>query len=220
MSVVKFKLKHFYLNKYLITLFSKKKYFLSYNYKYKAIWYRTYKVASRTIDHHLKQECEPGEYIYASAMGYIPSMFSDYFKFAFVRNPENRFRSAWKDKVLRSNYFGFEEREHERMKDINHFISWVETLDVKNCDEHLMAQSSLVDMNNIDFLGRFEFFQEDFSYVAKKIGLKDFDTSQKLNKTEKIPDQEFTFEQRSRIFNIYRKDFEIFYPEHHNTLKP
>lgn len=209
--ITPYKFKHFYFNKYLVSPFSTDKYFISYDYAHKALWFRVYKAATRSIDHHLKSGSVKGEYIYSSEVAYRPAMFRDYFKFAFVRNPETRFVSGWKDKVLNQNYFGFDSDEHERMKNLDYFIQWVKTLDIRHCDEHLREQCSLIDLNHIDFLGRFESFDRDFEYVAQQIGLKEYQPVH-LNKTKKDSSIVLSDEQKNAIFNIYKKDFEILYP--------
>ncbi|QNR25188.1 sulfotransferase family 2 domain-containing protein [Croceimicrobium hydrocarbonivorans] len=215
MKFNRLKLRHFYLNKYLLSLFKEKKYYMSYDYKHKALWYRTYKVGSRTIDNKLKSN-NP-KYIYGSLMSYSPGMFKDFFKFSFVRNPEGRFISAWKDKVLKQNYFKFDAAEHEKMKDLNYFLSWVEKMDIDNCDEHLKSQNSLIDLNNIDFLGRFENFSEDFAFVMNKLNIKLDSDIEHRNKGLKVSFTP-TEEQRRRIYKIYYKDFQLFYPNHKNSL--
>ncbi len=43
---------------------------MSYSYRYKAIWFRNYKVASRTINNYLTSDSKPGSLIYGSAMPY------------------------------------------------------------------------------------------------------------------------------------------------------
>lgn len=203
--------KHFYLNKYLIKPFSRNRYFLSYDFKHKALWYRTFKVASRTINHHFKHNSRENEYVYSSSVGYLPWMYKDFFKFAFVRHPTDRLISVWRDKVLDQNYFSFNNNEHQKMKDFDNFVSWVKTLDITNCDQHLRDQRSLIDLNNVDFVGRFERFQEDFAFVAKEIGLI-------LNEVEhKNPSPKATPELSDRIKSdvkeIYFNDFNIFYPD-------
>lgn len=205
------KIRNFYVNKYLISPFSRNRYFISYDFKHKAIWFRNYKVATRSIDHQLKNNCEPGEYIYSSAVGYNPSMYKNYFKFAFVRNPVGRFVSAWKDKVLKQNYFKFPDDQHQEMKEIGNFIKWVEGLDIDKCDEHLRAQNALIDLNNIDFLGRFESFDEDFQMVADTLELER-NPNVKLNTTKEIKTK-IKNANRDDILKIYEKDARLFYPE-------
>ena len=206
-----YKLKHFYFNKYVLKLFKRDRYYMSYSYRYKALWFRTYKVASRTIDQHLKDESGPGQYIYGSRMPYSRLLMRGFFKFAFVRHPEERFISCWADKVLSQNYFGFSTVQHERMKDLDNFLSWVETQNISNCDEHLMAQTALIDLNHIDFLGRFENFDRDFALVAEKLGIK-YENTYKLNVGKGNKSIEINAEQRSRIQELYERDYRILYP--------
>lgn len=205
------KIRNFYVNKYLISPFSGRRYFISYDFRHKALWFRNYKVATRSIDHHLKSNCKPGEYIYSSAVGYNPAMYKNYFKFAFVRNPVGRFVSAWKDKVLKQNYFKFPAEQHQDMKNIGNFIGWVEQRNLEICDEHLRAQYALIDLNNVDFLGRFEKFEEDFSHVAKTLEFKS-QPDIKLNTTQEIK-TDISNANHEDILKLYEKDVRLFYPE-------
>lgn len=205
------KIRNFYVNKYLISPLSRRRYYISYDFRHKALWFRNYKVATRSINHHLKSNCEPGEYIYSSAVGYNTSMYRNYFKFAFVRNPVGRFTSAWKDKVLKNNYFKFPEEQHHEMKKIGNFIRWVEQFNLENCDEHLRAQFALIDLNHIDFLGRFESFEADFNLVVKTLELKN-SPDIKLNTTQEFK-TEISNANRDDILKLYEKDVRLFYPE-------
>jgi hypothetical protein len=168
-------------------------------------------VATRSIDHHLKKNCKPGDYIYSSAVGYRPSMYKNYFKFAFVRNPVMRFVSGWKDKILRQNYFKLPEEKLDQLKDLDNFIDWIATQDVEVCDEHFRAQYALIDLNHLDFLGRFENFDRDFEFVARKLNFA-FEENLKLNTTKNIS-ADITDSQQSKIIKLYEKDVRTFYPE-------
>ena len=209
--------RNFYFNKYIISPFSKRKYHLSYDIRHKALWFRVYKAATRTIDHHLKKDSKSGEYIYSSEVGYKAGMYKKYFKFTFVRNPISRFLSAWKNKVLETNSFNFSEEEHEQMKNLDHFIDWVKKIDIKTCDEHLREQCSLIDLNNVDFIGRFENFEEDFEYVTRKIGIS-YQNKVHVNKSNEL---EFSISNKNKtdIAHIYSKDIRLFYPDDINLLK-
>ncbi len=204
------KIRHFYWNKYLVSPFAKQKYFLSYHFKYKALWFRVYKVATRTIDKHLREGCAKEDYIYSSEVGYHPDAYQDYFKFAFVRQPVERFISAWKDKVINQNYFHFEAGQHEELKELKNFIAWVKEQDITKCDEHLRAQYALIDVEHVDFIGRFENFAEDLHKVAQQIGMP-LQNLQHLNKSGSRTIQATAAEIQA-IQTIYQKDFELFYP--------
>jgi hypothetical protein len=55
---------------------------MSYSYRYKAIWFRNYKVASRTINNYLTADSKPGSLIYGSAMPYSKRAVRDFYKLA------------------------------------------------------------------------------------------------------------------------------------------
>lgn len=208
MNVYKFR--DFYVNKYVVSPLARKTYYLSYNYKYKTLWYRTYKVGSRTIRAHFKENTPGNQDIYSSEVGYLPGIMGSFYKFAFVREPVDKFLSAWKNKVLEKNYFKFSEKEHKRMKDLPKFIDWVESLDIDNCDEHLRSQNSLIDLNEVDFIGRFENFEEDFHKLCRTVGLPIKKIPVK-NKS-KLKGPQVSSASKRRIVKIYEKDYRIFYP--------
>jgi len=207
------KFKHFYKNKYLISNFKSKKYHLSYNYKYKCLWFRNYKVASRSIDQHFRDNTPEKQYIYSSNVGYCPSNFKNWYKFSFVREPQDRFISSWKDKVLNQNYYNLDLKLYEDLKELSNFISWVEDIKINNInklDEHLKPQHDLIDLNNIDFLGRFETFDEDFHKLALILNMP-VERVHFKNTTKKdiiIVDNKSS----ERIKELYKLDYDIFYP--------
>lgn len=204
------KILHFYPNKYIISNFTSKHYHLSYSFAHKALWYRVYKVGSRTINQRLMNDAR-GNYLYSSSVGYCPKYYRNYFKFGFVRNPVDRFVSCWKDKVLNKNYFGFSEDQRFKMKDIESFIDWVESEDIVMNDGHLIAQCKLIDLNNVDFIGRFERFEADFEVVAERLNLGDY-SLEALNRTmdSSISTDESV---KRRIVKLYEDDVRHFYPE-------
>ena len=206
-----YKFRHFYKNKYLISVFtSSRHYGLSYNYKYRCLWFRNPKVGTRSINQHFIDNTPANQYIYSSAVGYNPDDFKDWFKFGFVREPIDRFLSCWKDKVLNQNFYKFDSDTHEKMKNLENFISWVETLEIETAEEHLRAQCRLIDLDNIDFLGRMENFDNDLQEMAKKIGML-IKQSHRKNTSGKRP-VEVSEEQKDRIRKIYQLDYELLYP--------
>ena len=54
---------------------------MSYSYCYKAIWFRNYKVASRTINNYLTTDSKSGALIYGSAMPYSKWSVRNFYKF-------------------------------------------------------------------------------------------------------------------------------------------
>jgi len=201
---------HFYFNKYLLSLFISKRYFIAYDFKKKVIWYRVAKVGTRSILKLFDKE-NGSDFLYPSATAYNSKFYKKYYKFAFVRNPYDRLVSSWKDKVVERNYFNFPNLELEKMKNINNFIGWVENQNIEKCDEHIRSQHSLIDVDQLDFLGRFESFNEDFKKVAQELNVE-LKQVPHLNSTKK-KEVTLTSEQKYRIKKVYDKDFSTFYSD-------
>lgn len=201
---------HFYFNKYILSLFNRERYFIAYDFKKKIIWYRVAKVGTRSILKLFEKE-NGRDFLYSSPTAYNSKFYTKYYKFAFVRNPYDRFISCWKDKVIERNYFNFPPMELGKMKDFNNFIGWVENQNIEKCDEHIRSQYSLIDVPQLDFLGRFESFNEDFKKVAQILNVELKEVPH-LNSTKK-KEIHLTSEQKHRIKKIYEKDFMEFYSE-------
>jgi Sulfotransferase family len=201
-------LKHFYFNKYIVSPFRKDRYYLSYCLDYRALWFRVPKVATRTIDHHFKEHSSKQGYLYSSRVGYLPAYYRDYLKFAFVRNPLDRLVSAWKNKVLEANYFQFDEATHQQLQSFEAFVAWLVKQPIEQMDEHILPQYMLVDTDNLDFLGRFESFSEDFTTLAGKVGLP-VDEIQHKNPSVKT-ELSISPSAKAQVESIYEKDYVLF----------
>lgn len=177
----------------------------------KFIWFRVAKVGSRTILSHLLDNGVHLDVEHGRQLRYPVDHYSDYFKFAFVRNPWDRLVSCWNNKVIDCNLFRFSESEREKMRVFENFVGYVESLDVDTCNRHLRSQNSLIDLNNIDYLGRMETFGEDLDYIFTRLQL-DTTTIKSRNVTaERKPYREYySSELADRVARVYRKDIQIF----------
>ena len=149
-------------------------YNLTISHAHRFVWFRNAKVATRTILAFLEEQ-HPEELLVLSEVPYPTAAFTDYFKFGFVRHPLDRFISAWQDKVCDRNHFHFAAEERERMRTIENFAAWVAEQDLRDLpttDRHLVLQSRLVDLTQVDFVGRMETFGADFSEVCERVGLE------------------------------------------------
>jgi len=209
------KLKYFYLDKYVITpLTPRPRYFMSYDFERKLLWYRVYKAGTRTIDHLLREQNESA-YFYGSAVSKADPLFKDYFKFAFVRNPVERYLSVWRDKVLRSNYFQLDKRTHQRLQELPAFIEYTREHELLITDEHLYPQHNLIDLTDVDFVGRFERFEDDLQTLSEMAGLPEPEPTH-LNSTASVKKSDaysVTDDDRRQIAELYSQDIRIFYPQ-------
>lgn len=191
---------------------SERRYDLTISSQKKFLWFRVPKVGTRTI---LKIFEDSGVILDAEhpyGCYYPPRHYVSYYKFAFVRNPWDRVVSCWHDKVLKINLYKFSEPELNEMKDLNNFISYIEKLNLKKCDVHLRLQSSLIDLNNIDFLGRHENFVDDLSTVLNEldINMNEIPVVNKSQRETSDYREYFCKSSAKRIADLYAKDISVF----------
>ena len=140
------------------------------------------------------------------------SALGSYFKFAFVRNPFDRFVSEYfwrRERYLSGQTTTF------NAKDIPSFEDFA--INTKKYsqprEEHLFPQYQFIydkDCLQVDFVGKFESINEDFSYVCKRLGR----TPPKLPHTQRtchLNYKSYYSEKAKRsIYQRYKKDFLIF----------
>jgi hypothetical protein len=177
----------------------------------KFVWFRVAKVATRTIVNHFKQQQVPLSAEHPSGVFYSPRLYRDYFKFAFVRNPWDRLVSCWTNRVREINYFKFTEAQLETMSRFENFVTYVEGLDIANCNRHLQLQCRLMDLREVNFIGRLESFAEGFRIVCNQLGVECASIESRNVSGERKPYQEYyTPELQERVSKIYQRDIQIF----------
>lgn len=175
------------------------------------VWFRVAKVGTRTIFNELENNNIVLDAVHPMSVHYPQNLYKNYFKFAFVRNPWDRLCSCWRNKVIDSNYFKFESKELEIMQDFNNFVNFVEKLKIESCDHHLRLQSKLVDLNNIDYLGRFETFSEDLVEVFQNLNINTNEISKKnASKNPKHYHKYYDDKLAEKVYKIYKNDIKIF----------
>lgn len=157
---------------------SQRPYNLTISSSHRFVWFRVAKVGTRSILAHLANHGVKLDVEHAMGVRYPVNQLRDYFKFAFVRNPFDRLVSCWHNKVVETNYFKFDPASHRRFGQFREFVDFVDHFDLQGGDPHLRLQSRLVDLNAIDFLGRYENFLGDLAEVCRCIGIPAVDVPQ------------------------------------------
>ncbi len=189
-------------------------YNITVSHAHRFMWFRNAKVGTRTILGFLDEQQVDERLLVLSRTQYPTAAFVDYFKFGFVRHPLDRFISAWQDKVHQQNHFRFAPAEWERMKTIEHFAAWVAEQDLRDLattDRHILLQSRLLDLSQVDYLGRMETFGTDFSTVCSAIGLHWSEPArQNQSRSQGVSRDNASRELQSIVEEKYRRDYQVF----------
>jgi hypothetical protein len=188
-------------------------YNLTISHQHRFLWFRVAKAGTRTVLGHFARHDVPLDVHHAMRLRYPTAVFEDYFKFAFVRHPLDRFVSAWRNKVVENNYFGFDDATHQQMQRVEDFARWTaqhDLSDLSTADHHLALQTRLVDLTQVDYLGRLETFDADFAAVCGRIGVP-ATRPEVRNRTQPrdAGPEPVSEELRFLVGDIYRLDFQV-----------
>lgn len=189
-------------------------YNITVSHAHRFVWFRNAKVGTRTILGFLDDQQVDDRLLVLSRTQYPTAPFAGYFKFGFVRDPLDRFISAWQDKVHQQNHFRFAPAQWERMKTIEHFAAWVAEQDLRDLeatDRHVALQSRLIDLTQVDHLGRMETFGADFSAVCAAVGLHWSEpVRQNQSRSQGVSRDNASAELRSIVEEKYARDYQVF----------
>ena len=187
----------------------------------KFIWFRNAKVGTRSIFNALDNAKVKYTAEHALNCHYSPQKYKDYYKFAFIRNPWDRLVSGWRQKVfvpawshkktVRKTILGIPPSDYIQMQKFENFISFCSTIDIKNCDSHFRLQCALIDLNEVDHIGKFENFDVDVKEIFKFLDLPINQVPHK-NKSKRRPSYKsyYTEETMQQVAKIYQKDIQVF----------
>ena len=173
----------------------------------KFIWFRVAKAGSRTILDVFNQANVELAAEHPVNVFYPVNMYASYFRFAFVRNPWDRLVSCWRDKIIRGD--GFISSDNEQT--FESFVNYIaRSIDLEYGNPHLRLQSRLIDINHIDFLGRFETFEDDLKKVMKILDIEA--AIKKTNASDRKADYRdyYTESTKNKVAELYKKDIQIF----------
>lgn len=177
----------------------------------KFIWFRNAKAGTRSILNIFDKMNLNLTADHALQCYYSPQYYKDYFKFAFVRNPYDRLVSGWHNKIIDKNFLGFENERWEDMKHFDRFVDYVSGLDLDTCNNHFRRQCHVIDLNEVNYIGRLENFEADLSEIFKMLGLPKVEIPHKNKSVNRQSYQEYyTASTRQKVERMYRKDLQLF----------
>jgi len=206
------------------------------SHKHKFIYYPIPKAACTTIKSFIItiDEIKRGPSVHTTTMPRVVfpenkfQIYKDYFHFTSVRNPYDRLLSCYIEKVYNpalSNrtdgaFINGENREFIRWygncvgfkkMSFSDFVHFVTQIPDEHCDPHFAPQHRLLDLETLDFIGRLENFDQDFSYIKEQISLSDDVKPEKLMATKHGPYQNYYDDElRKMVAEKYARDLEIF----------
>ena len=190
---------------------SRRQYNLTIGANPRFIWFRNAKVGTRSIFAAL--DAAGVQYTADSPMRcyYNADEFVDFFKFAFVRNPFDRLVSCWQNKIKKRNAFDLSPEVREDLYSFSRFLDYISAHDLTNCNIHFRMQSCLIDLNQVDYLGRMEHFERDMNTVFQILDLPMSEVPHN-NKSKSVEETQsvYTRENFQRCYDLYRKDFQLF----------
>lgn len=132
--------------------------------------------------------------------------FNRYFKFGFVRNPWDRVVSLYERK---------EAMELRNKMTFEQFVEWIQysSSTCVHSSPHRYQLDWFVDANGeviADFIGRFERLEEDWAFVAKKLGITATLPHSRANRRARHYTEYFNDRTRAVIAEKFRVDIEAF----------
>lgn len=170
------------------------------SHEHKFIWFRVPKTGTRTVLNLLHRHIE------TINSNRKPPNCNQYFKFTFVRNPWDRIVSCYHNKVLKK-WPTFKECFDKSFED---FVDYIDKQDLVKADRHIRLQTKLLPVKDLDFIGRFEQFEEDLKLVLDKIGIEGYEIEHRNKSVHKHYSAYYTARTREIIERKYKKDIETF----------
>lgn len=177
------------------------------------VWFRVAKAGTRSTFNALRAAKLEFEIENGFRMRVPPDAWPDHLRFTFVRDPNARLVSAWRDKIVRGGAgSGIKDAALlEELAEFGRFVDWVLSQDPERINIHFRPQSMLVP-RNVDFIGRVESFDADFQHLFGRLGLGDLPEVPHHNRSTwaNLPDPVVAPTQREGLNRYFSDDFRRF----------
>lgn len=135
---------------------------------------------------------------------YFKPLYRNRFKFCFIRNPWDRMVSCYSNKVLRKILY-----PECWDKDFDFFVQYLTKQHLQTSEGHIRLQTSSFPVNDIDFIGRLENFNNDFDYIINEKLKLDKEPVVMNPSVHKHYTEYYDDKTRKIIAELYKSDIEI-----------
>ncbi len=190
------------------------------SHKLKSIFIHIPKCGGTSIERVLQNQSFVFQRHYHISHRELNKNHNNYFKFTFVRNPYDKIVSEYKWFTnTEHNYPGKHVKDFYNGVDFKTFVKifteWPKSKSKHNRNKgdyyHGLSYTHLLQpINQINFIGRFENFQEDFDIVCDKIGIPQQELPHKYATDHKHYTEYYDDETREIVAERYAKDIEYF----------
>lgn len=182
--------------------------------KYKAIYFKGYRVASSSLtsvfyeacfDKPMKKTIESTKF--KKFTNRKSKKYKNYFKFTFIRNPYDRCVSTYE---MRGWYPDFKEYKDITFKG---FVKKIYKIPDEVADMHIKSQYlSFFEGGRqlVDYIGRFETLEKDYKKICKIIGIKPLKLLHKNKSKRRLYQKYYDKETIKLVAQRYKKDLELF----------
>lgn len=134
-----------------------------------------------------------------------PEIWKSYFKFAFVRNPFDRYVSACF--FLHRNNPAFAQHARRFMKQALHRVRFQQRILIRPQSELLCLPGEGLVM---DYVGRYENLQQSYDTICQRIGIPTTNLERKNRSVHSLSEQYYDIELSELVRRFYAGDFDLF----------
>jgi hypothetical protein len=178
----------------------------------KFVWFRNAKVGTRTMLNILRKSTAEFEVEESFGVHFEKRRLKNHFKFAIVRNPWDRLISGWQNKFMRETKFAMAREHRQEFKNFGAFVEYIVAQDPESINIHFRPQVYQMDLNELNFLGRFENFEDCVHVILKNLDLTAPPAIPKINATVKKKHYSEFYDDRllNMVGEYYHKDVQMF----------
>ena len=190
---------------------SSRPYNLSVSHEKQFVWFRVAKTGTRSLLKAIDDQGISLDAAHPMNIHYPAGAYESYFHFSIIRNPWDRLVSCWNNKVIDQNWWGLSDEQREHLSEFEHFVDYVSELDLDKCDVHLRRQSSVIDLNRLDYLGRFETLNQDINQIFQRIGCQNVNLPHVNQSKSSLSYRDYyNSELVDRVRDLYLRDVQFF----------